>query len=106
MYKRQPQEAAPIGVGSFQGGICERRGDFFFVDVRGPWRLDLTFSHAVGDLDLIVFQNGQPLVGRTGEPIGANSSNDNEVFEWQNPATVFIYGYDGATVPYRLEISQ
>jgi hypothetical protein len=101
-----PEEAATIGVGRINGGVCARRGDFYYVDVQGDWRFELEFSHAVGDLDVILFQNGQPLMTRQGQPAGAQSSDDNETFQWRGPVIAFIYGYDGATAPYRLTISQ
>ena len=99
-----PEEAGTVGVGEVEGGVCEPRGDFYNIDVAGPWRLTLEFSHAIGDLDVVLFRNGQAIIGSDGEPIGANSSNDNEVLEWDGPISVFIYGYDGATAPYTLKI--
>ena len=101
-----PEEATQIGLGDFSGGICERRGDFYFVDVNGPWRLDLEFSHAVGDIDLILFEDGQPLYDRMGMPLGAGSGTDNETFEWRGPVMVYIYGFNNETTPYTLTISE
>lgn len=101
-----PQEASRIGAGRIRGGVCGRRGDFYFIDVQGPWRFELEFSHATGDLDVVLFENGQPMVGRDGAPLGPQSSDDNEVFEWDGPQMVYIYGYDGATAPYRLSITE
>ena len=99
-----PEEAGTIGIGQLEGGVCEPRGDFYNVDVRGAWRMTLEFSHSVGDLDVVVFRNGEPIIGFQGEPVGAASSTDNEQFDWTGPATVLIYGYEGATAPYRLTI--
>ena len=101
-----PDTAATIGVGRVEGGVCGRRGDFYFVDLQGAWRAELAFSHATGDLDVVFFSNGQPMVGGNGEPQGANSSDDNEVFSWRGPLMFYIYGYDGATAPYTLTIRQ
>ena len=101
-----PEEATRIELGEVSGGICERRGDFYFIDVEGSWRLDLEFSHAVGDLDLVLFNEGQPLYDRQGMPRGAGSGTDNETFEWSGPQMVYIYGYDNSTSPYQLIISE
>jgi hypothetical protein len=99
-----PDEAGTIGPGQLEGGVCEPRGDFYFVNVQGAWRLTLEFSHAVGDLDIILFRDGQPIYGNNGEPVGASSSDDNEVVDWANPVTVLIYGYEGDTAPYTLTV--
>ena len=100
-----PEEATLIGVGEVNGGICERRGDFYFIDVVGSWSLNLEFSHAVGDIDMILFADGQPMYDERGYPIGAGSGTDNETFQWRGPQMVYIYGFDGATSPYKLTIS-
>ena len=99
-----PEEAAPIGLGQFDGGVCEQSGDFYYIDVDGPWRLTLEFDHAVGDLDVVVFRDGQPLVKACGELLGATSSDDNEQLEWEDPITVLVYGYESATAPYTLSV--
>ena len=101
-----PDNATVIGIGSVSGGVCERIGDFYFVDVAGRWRLDLEFSHRVGDLDLILFDGERPVLGRDGYPIGAGSGTDNETFDWSGPQLIYIFGFDGATSPYRLQISE
>ncbi|MGC6418380.1 MAG: hypothetical protein ACON3Z_14755 [Bradymonadia bacterium] len=101
-----PEQASRIGAGRIRGGVCERRGDFYYVDIQGPWRFELSFSHAIGDLDVILLRNGQPIADGRGQPAGAQSSTDDEVFDWQGPVMVYIYGYDGATAPYRLTISE
>jgi hypothetical protein len=100
-----PENATRIGLGEVSGGICERRGDFYLIDVAGPWRLTLEFSHSVGDLDLILFADGQPMYDNRGSPLAAGSGTDNEVFDWRGTQLVYIYGFDGATSPYQLTIS-
>ena len=55
---------------------------------------------------MILLRNGQPIADGRGQPAGAQSSTDDEVFDWQGPVMVYIYGYDGATAPYRLTISE
>ena len=99
-----PDEAATIGVGEFQGGVCEPRGDFYYIDVEGPWRLTLEFSHAIGDLDIIALRDGAPIVGVGGDPVGSDSDDDNEELYWSGPVTVLIYGFEGATAPYTLRL--
>ena len=99
-----PDQAATIGEGAFDGGICGRRGDFYNIDLAGAWRLDLLFSHAVGDLDIALFNDRGIMRDRMGGPLGPASSDDNEVLEWRGPAIIYIYGYEGATAPYRLEL--
>lgn len=99
-----PEDAGTVGFGEVEGGVCEPRGDFYYIDVEGAWRLTLEFSHATGDLDVILFRNGEPIYGSGGEPVGASSSDDNEVLDWADPISVFIYGYEGATAPYTLKI--
>ncbi len=99
-----PDEAARIGLGEFEGGVCEQRGDFYYIDVDGPWRLTLEFSHAVGDLDVVLFEDGQPVVKACGELLGATSSDDNEQLDWGGPTTLLVYGYESATAPYTLRV--
>ena len=52
-------QAAPLTVGSIDGGICDGMPDFFRVDVQGPWRVTLDFQHSVGDLDIHVWDEAQ-----------------------------------------------
>ena len=99
-----PEEATRIGFGEYLGGICNRKGDFYFIDAQGPWRLELEFSHAVGDLDIILFADGQPMYDLQGMPRGSGSGTDNETVLWRGQQLVYIYGFDGATSPYRLSI--
>ncbi len=99
-----PDDAASIGFGQFEGGVCEQNGDFYFINVDGPWRLTLEFRHAVGDLDVVLFRDGQPVVKACGELLGATSSDDNERLDWEDPITVLVYGYEGATAPYTLSV--
>ena len=49
-----PATIAP-GV-NFDGGICTpNNADWYLIDHAGGWTLDLTFTHATGDLDVYVF---------------------------------------------------
>ena len=100
------EQSSAIGFGEIEGGVCESRGDFYYVDVNGPWRMTLEFSHAVGDLDVLFLRNGQPIYQMNGEPVGANSGDDNEVLDWRGPVFIYISGYEGATAPYTLRIEE
>ena len=101
----QPTQAGRVVAGSYEGGVCDRRrGDFYFVDIDGPWTLELKFRHSVGDLDIALFDQGRPLMDNSGRPAGPASGDDNEYMEWRGPVTIYIYGYAGATSPYRLII--
>mgnify|MGYP002629392641 CR=1 FL=1 len=101
-------QAARIGAGTFAGGVCDGGSDFYRVDLAGAWRLDLTFRHADGDLDVYVWdeRTGRPANGANGRPLGSDSATDNESFQYQGPAIVAVLGYQGATAPYRLTLSQ
>jgi hypothetical protein len=101
------EQAAAIEPGTFSGGICDFNPDFYSVSIEGDWQLDLTFSHAIGDLDVYVWDvaNDQPVMD--GEnPVGSDSTDDNESFQYSGPAIVFIYGYRGAQAPYELTLTE
>ncbi len=98
--------AADIEAGTFSGGICGLDKDFFRVNIQGPWRVDLRFSHADGDIDVAVWDEGtnQPMRSGAGL-VGAESIDDDEVFEHQGPAIVTVYGYQYASAAYELELT-
>ena len=98
--------APAIEAGSFSGGICGFDRDYYRINIAGDWRLDLNFSHEVGDLDIILWDlaAGEPVLDDEGRAIGSSSSDDNESFEHSGPATVMIYGYQSATAPYELTL--
>ena len=52
---------------------------------RRQWTLenDFEFSHALGDLDVVLLRNGEPIYQMNGEPVGAASGDDNEVLDWR-----------------------
>ena len=58
----------------------------------------------MGDLDILLFNGNNVMHDRDGEALGASSSDNNEYLEWRNPVTVYIFGHERATAPYRLEI--
>jgi hypothetical protein len=103
----QPGQAAEIDAGSFDGGICNGAPDFFEIDIRGRWRLDLEFENAVGDLDVYaVTPDGQNALERPdGTAIGSDSVDDNESFTHEGRTLVLIQGYEGATNTYTLTLT-
>ncbi|MEE2901690.1 MAG: Ig-like domain-containing protein [Myxococcota bacterium] len=97
--------AATITTGvSFDGGICTPSNlDWYLVDHAGRWTMDVTFTHATGDLDVYVFPeaNFDP-----NNPSAAGESyDDNEQVSSTGRSFVVIAGYQGATTPYRLQLT-
>ncbi len=103
-----PDNPAEIGPGTFDGGVCNSAPDYYSVDVEGPWEVLMEFSHATGDLDIYVWddETGRPMVGDDGRSIGGESIDDDESFQYEGPATLFIYGYNNGTAPYTLTITE
>ena len=103
-----PRQAAELGPGSVDGGVCDRTPDFYRLESEGRWQVDLEFSHAMGDLDVYVVDEGtgEVAVDRSGNPIGSESTDDNESFSHRGPATIFVVGYQGATATYRLTLTE
>lgn len=92
--------AAPIAPGSFDGGVCNASPDWFRVSLAGRWRLDLSFSHRDGDLDVYAFDAS----GRT--VATSDSATDGESITVTGPATVRVEGWRGATAAYRLTLTE
>lgn len=99
-------EAAAIDPGSFSGGICDEQADYYRIDIAGDWRLDLTFSHAEGDLDVYVVDptSGEPLM-ESGAPVGSAGDEDNESFTYSGPATIRVEGFNKASAVYTLTLT-
>lgn len=97
-----PQTAPVIPEGSFEGGVCAPAPDYYRIEHEGPWRVQLTFSHNDGDLDLFTwdFEANAP-----DEATGSASVTDNEEITGEGPATIMIYGYEFASAPYSLTLS-
>ena len=55
----RPSQASAISAGNFTGGICAEEPDFYQINISGRWRLDLSFTHRTGDIDLYVWDNNQ-----------------------------------------------
>jgi hypothetical protein len=100
------QTATPVQAGSFNAGICDAEADYFQVDHPGDWRLDLRFSHAIGDIDVFVWntQANEPLTVN-GQEVGSDSGDDDESFTHSGPAVIRVFGYQGASAPYVFELT-
>lgn len=100
-------DAKTIEAEQIPGGVCDSNPDFFYVDVEGPWSAFLEFDNEVGDLDMYVWdvEAQRPMQDDLGEDIGGYSTDDNEYFEFADPAYLYIVGYDRATAPYNLLIT-
>ena len=96
-----------IGAGTYTGGICDAEPDFYLVDVEGPWRLDLQFEHAVGDLGVYAFdpREAAPLADNHGNVIGSDGETDLETFTHSGRTVVQVYGFFGQSAPYELTIT-
>ncbi len=98
--------APSIEPGTFSGGICGLEQDFFKVDLEGSWTLDLEFTHNNGDLDVYIWDTemNQPVIVDEA-PVGSESTNDNESFEYEGPATIAVLGFRGARNTYTLTLT-
>lgn len=95
-------QAPTIEPGTHAGALCNENYDYYRVNIDGPWRATLRFTHADGDLSLYVYQRRAD--GRGFEPapdgrnglIGSDTNEDVESFEHSGPATLGIAGFLGA----------
>ena len=92
-----PGSATPLS-GTIAGGICNAAADYFQVNVAGSWRVDLSFSHSQGDLDLYVIDGSSRVAS-------SDSTTDDESVSWTGPAIVEVLGYRGATAPYQIALT-
>lgn len=100
-------QAAMIQPGTFQAGICAPGPDFYEIAIPGAWRLSLDFTHAVGDIDVYVWDTGtNDALRQNGQKVGSESADDDEQFEWQGPAIVRVNGYQNASAPYALTLEE
>lgn len=96
-----------LELGTIEGGICTDNFDFYEVTLEGDWVVDLAFTHNVGDLDIYFVQDdGQVLTDDGGRPVGSESTSDNEQITGSGPAKFLVTGYNGATAPYSLTLSE
>lgn len=100
-------QATALGAGVLQGGVCDGEADLFRIRHGGAWRLDLEFSHAEGDLDLYVVDEGSGgvLADAQGNVVGSESLDDDEALDWGGNATVVVVGYQGARARYSLRLT-
>lgn len=89
--------ATPLS-GAISGGICNSNADYYQVGVAGAWRVDLTFSHAQGDLDLYVIDGSSRVAS-------SDSTTDDESVSWTGPAIIEVLGYRGATASYQIALT-
>ena len=106
-YEPNDSEMMPATIApgvNFDGGICTPNNlDWYLIDHAGGWTLDLTFTHATGDLDMYVFpeNNIDP-----NNPLAASESyDDNEQVSHSGRALVVIAGFQGATTPYQIALT-
>ncbi len=99
-------QAAPLGLQSVSGGICAAAPDFYRISHTGPWRLELEFRHALGDLDVYVWDEAQDQrLTQNGQRVGSESYDDNEAFDWSGPALIQVVGYQNASAPYVIRLT-
>lgn len=100
-------EAGALSPGTINGGICDFQPDFYSIDVAGEWQLDLSFQHSTGDLDVYVWDpSTNEMLRQNGQPVGSDSVDDNESFTYSGPATVRVFGYQRATCPYSITLTE
>jgi hypothetical protein len=92
-------EAAVVGAGEYEGGICTPDPDNYEIDIQGLWKATVEFDGNVGDLDLVVFPSGSD----QGDVSSQGSGNIEEV-EFTGGGILSIIGYGGASAPYTLTV--
>jgi len=102
-------DAGFIQPGSFEAGLCtDPAVDFYSVGIQGAWRLTVEFEHAVGDIDMVVWdkRTDQAVVGPDGQALGSFGTANQEVIEYFGPADVQVYGYNNASGRYTLTLEE
>ena len=97
----------PVGE-TVNGGICTEGADFYQVDVQGDWRIDMALNHAVGDLDVVVWnvERETALAGADGRSVGSESASDMESFTHSGPAIIRVFGFGGTSADYELTLTE
>ncbi|MCA9558944.1 MAG: hypothetical protein KC583_10310, partial [Myxococcales bacterium] len=87
-------------------GVCNGSDDFFRIEHDGFWSVNLRFTHAVGDLDVYLWDElrGADAVGLDGQPVGSASGTDDELLVFLGPQVIRVTGYQGARAPYVLTV--
>lgn len=100
-----PGEPSVIGPGTIEGGICDAYPDFYLVDIDGPWRLTLDFTHAVGNLDVYAWDaEGDEPLRVDSRVVGSYNTSDGEQVEHAGPTLVRIGGFRFESAPYVLTV--
>lgn len=101
-------EGAPDISASFEtlGGVCDPNPDYYNVTIPGRWKATLRFLHSEGDLDMYIWDTeaSAPLTDAEGNPVGSDSTNNVEEFEYDGPGLLMVYGFSNATASYELTI--
>lgn len=102
-----PGEAVQAAAGIYDGGICNDFPDLYQIEIDGTWELELEFDATVGDLDVLVWDanTNQPLVV-DGQVIGSTGATGVEKFAHAGRAMVGVHGYNHASAPYTLTITE
>ncbi|MBU1241898.1 hypothetical protein KKD52_06930 [Myxococcota bacterium] len=94
-----PTAATPLTSGSQSGlQICEADEDWFTFTTTGPFTVSIAFSHAVGDIDMQLLQNGAVVQTSQGSSDAETITGDAGTWSLR------VYGYSGATGPYSLTL--
>jgi len=100
-----PDTPAVIGAGTIEGGVCDEHPDFYLIDIDGPWRLSLDFTHAVGNLDVYAWDGaGDAPLRVNSQVVGSYSTGDGESLEHVGPTLVRIGGFRYESAPYVLTV--
>lgn len=100
-----PDAPSVIGPGTIEGGVCDEHPDFYLVDIDGPWRLTLDFTHAVGNLDVYAWDaEGDAPLRVDQRVIGSYGTVDGEAVEHAGPTLVRIGGFRYESAPYVLTV--
>ncbi|MEL6180003.1 MAG: hypothetical protein AAFS10_13675, partial [Myxococcota bacterium] len=102
-----PSQAVALEEGDYIGGVCDGSPDFYSITPLRPdgrWIFEIEFSQKDGDLDFYLWdpETDRAVVDGQGNPVGSDSSDDDEVFQGQGTATIKIFGYNGSTAVYNI----
>jgi hypothetical protein len=94
----------PVGPGTFSGVICPGDLDFFRVTVNAQdtIKLDLTFTHANGDLDLALLSPSEQVVAQSTGVTGTESITHTATVA--GTYAVKVYGFRTAQNSYSLQV--
>lgn len=97
--------AAELSAGTVEGGVCNSSADYYRIGLAGNYRVSLEFRHAVGDLDVYVWNEATGQAREEGgAKVGSYGAEDGESFEYSGPSLIRVEGYRGATAPYVLTL--